>query len=314
MTVNISVILTAYNRKEFLADALESLVSQTINKDEFQVIIISNFDYNVERYDTLNIKKIQSEGTLGQYLQIGVKESTGNILCFLDDDDCFHYNKLEIISKLMRDDTNYVKNEIKNFNKIEEVKEGSLTRTILQSSPRYFIYEGNISCKPSMEFNLSSISVRRDLVSQYLDQLNRLTAGPDTFVWFALIESGGIACYTPIELTYYRVHDSTSNRESRDKRDLLKWYLKMLEFYEFCGEVFHNPHIKTLSASRSALLRVRRYVLSYGNTPLIKGDFKHLFSSGISPSPCKKGSTSLLFKYLKTKFFKKRGRKKDVEV
>ena len=50
--IEISVIVTAYNRKEFLKEALESLNNQTLGKDKFEVILITNFEYNT--YENLN--------------------------------------------------------------------------------------------------------------------------------------------------------------------------------------------------------------------------------------------------------------------
>ncbi len=39
----ISVIITAYNRKEFLLNAIKSAVNQTVNKRHYEIIVIKNF-------------------------------------------------------------------------------------------------------------------------------------------------------------------------------------------------------------------------------------------------------------------------------
>ncbi|MGC9113386.1 glycosyltransferase family A protein [Acidilobus sp.] len=40
----ISVIVTAYNRKQYLPYALRSLESQSLSKDRFEVIVVKNFE------------------------------------------------------------------------------------------------------------------------------------------------------------------------------------------------------------------------------------------------------------------------------
>ena len=64
--IEISVIVIPYNRKEFLNDALESLNSQTLEKDKFEVILITNLEYNTyENLNGVNFKHIIMDGSLG---------------------------------------------------------------------------------------------------------------------------------------------------------------------------------------------------------------------------------------------------------
>ena len=39
----ISVIITAHNRKEFLLEAVNSALNQTLPKDEYEIIVVKNF-------------------------------------------------------------------------------------------------------------------------------------------------------------------------------------------------------------------------------------------------------------------------------
>ena len=43
MKPTLSVIVTAYNRKEFLLEALQSAVNQTLKREEYEIICIKNF-------------------------------------------------------------------------------------------------------------------------------------------------------------------------------------------------------------------------------------------------------------------------------
>jgi glycosyltransferase involved in cell wall biosynthesis len=108
--VYISVIITAYNRREFLLNAIKSALNQTLSKDRYEIIVIKNF--NDDKIDDCinknNIKNILIDGTLGEFLYKAINESHGNILSFLDDNDLFLNNKLEYVYNLFKNDNNLV--------------------------------------------------------------------------------------------------------------------------------------------------------------------------------------------------------------
>ncbi|AAT42890.1 glycosyltransferase [Picrophilus oshimae] len=100
----ISVIITAYNRKEFLLDAVKSALNQTLSKEKYEIIVIKNYnDDNIDEFlNKNNIKNIIMDGTIGEYLYKGINESKGDIISFLDDDDLFFNNKLEYVYNLFK--------------------------------------------------------------------------------------------------------------------------------------------------------------------------------------------------------------------
>jgi len=49
----ISVIVTAHNRREFLLDAVNSALNQTLPKDEYEIIVVRNFLKNFSEYDDI---------------------------------------------------------------------------------------------------------------------------------------------------------------------------------------------------------------------------------------------------------------------
>ena len=87
----ISVIITAYNIKEFLLNAIKSVLKQTLEKKYYEIIVIKNFlDKDIDDLiDEKKIKHILMEGTLGEFLYKGISEANGEIISFLDDDDLF---------------------------------------------------------------------------------------------------------------------------------------------------------------------------------------------------------------------------------
>jgi len=143
----ISVIITAYNRKEFLLDAIKSVINQTLDKRYYEIIVIKNFkDEIIDRFiENNDIKNIIMDGTIGEFLYTGIKNSSGNIISFLDDDDLFLNNKLE-----------YVYNYFKNNNNL-----------VYYHNMAQFIDENNsiINKKnTNKSFNMSCISIKKEII------------------------------------------------------------------------------------------------------------------------------------------------------
>ena len=133
----ISVIVTAYNRKQYLDESLRSLERQTLPKDRFEVILITNFEFDISGY-SMNIRPIVMEGSIGKFIQRGILESNNDRICFLDDDDLFHPQKLQIIFDSFGPEYMYFKNSYKIFyNAIESFNEiARLVKLISKSNSR----------------------------------------------------------------------------------------------------------------------------------------------------------------------------------
>ncbi|MEM3811936.1 MAG: glycosyltransferase [Thermoplasmata archaeon] len=77
MSNYISVIITAYNRKEYLLDAIKSVINQTLNRGFYEIIVVKNFhDKDIDNYITENkVKEINMEGTVREFLRAAILES-----------------------------------------------------------------------------------------------------------------------------------------------------------------------------------------------------------------------------------------------
>ncbi len=91
--MKITVIICTYNRPQLLKKTLQSLVSQSVGKNSFFVLVIDN-GYNdsaraiVANYNNqLNIKYyFENKIGLSQARNRGIKESVTNYVAFIDDD------------------------------------------------------------------------------------------------------------------------------------------------------------------------------------------------------------------------------------
>ena len=99
--IYISVLITAYNRKEYLIKAVNSVLNQSLNRSYYEILVIKNFhDKPIDEYlSQKNIKNIVMDGTEGDYISTGIRESEGKIVSFLDDDDLFNYEKLKYVER-----------------------------------------------------------------------------------------------------------------------------------------------------------------------------------------------------------------------
>lgn len=100
----ISVIIPTYRPCVFLKECLQSLNTQTLSKDKFEIVIVLNgenepyyrFVENIISNFDLDIKFIYTaEKGVSNARNIGLKESVGKYICFIDDDDLVSTNFLE---------------------------------------------------------------------------------------------------------------------------------------------------------------------------------------------------------------------------
>jgi len=109
----VSILLTSYNRPEWLPEAIDSVINQTI--DDWQLVILDDnssdpavaaiiHSYDDKRITTYvsNISEEDRFTTTARYATLinhGVREfSTGKYLCFLGDDDFYYPDKLKLMT------------------------------------------------------------------------------------------------------------------------------------------------------------------------------------------------------------------------
>lgn len=157
----VSVIIPTYNRYTYLLNAVNSVLNQTYTNTE--IIIVNDFssqgeynslDISDSRVKIINLDKETNSRvvcgfpSVGYVRTIGMKNSTGQYIAFLDDDDIWLQNKLELQLKVMKltgckmsctealtgkgpysSDSKYqLYNKERNFNDINAIFRGGLSR------------------------------------------------------------------------------------------------------------------------------------------------------------------------------------------
>lgn len=220
----ISVLVTAYNREQFLGQALDSLIRQTYC--HFEVILITNFHFDLSNYSALNVRHFIQEGTIGSFLYTGVVNSNYDIICFLDDDDLFNANKLEVIARYFDDSlTVFVHN---NYDLIDE-------NGVVRGSSRSHVTS-----------NLSAQSILRSAID--LDTLKNIYASPDLAMYLFALTYGGKVHDLSTKLSLYRRHSQNISSFSRDNIQFME--ITLCQFMAFEALFKNRPCMRIIKFNK----------------------------------------------------------------
>ena len=226
MMPHISVIIQAYNRKEYILGAFRSARRQTLSFKNYEIIVTKNFkdrviDNYIERHGG---KLIFFEGgSVGDQIADAVQNAKGRIICFLDDDDLFLRTKLNFILRTFQREPSllYMHNNLVYIN--EEKKQ--------IKKPNPFEKEGNFIIEPSKVSladlirledlspgqNMSAISIKKPIlinVIKDIDIIKYVSTTPDLILYLLALDygskNGGKLYISRKKLTKYRFHESTS--------------------------------------------------------------------------------------------------------
>ena len=114
----VSTIIPTYKRADKLSRAIDSVLNQTYKKVEVIVVDDNNSDTEyrkktekiMKKYEkNKKVKYIRHEKNMNGNVarNTGIKNSSGEYICFLDDDDFFYKNKIEKQVKFLKDNPQY---------------------------------------------------------------------------------------------------------------------------------------------------------------------------------------------------------------
>ncbi|MGM0440987.1 MAG: glycosyltransferase family 2 protein [Elusimicrobiota bacterium] len=106
-----SVVIPTYNRREFLSKAVESVLEQTFK--DFELIVVDDGSTDgterlIKKYPDKRITYLYQENRgVSRARNRGIKEAAGKYIAFLDSDDWWLEEKLEITRKAIEDNPDY---------------------------------------------------------------------------------------------------------------------------------------------------------------------------------------------------------------
>ncbi len=203
----ITVIIAAYGRKQFLKEAITSVLYQTLPQSKYEIVVIKNFlDKGIDSYIKKNyIKSVLSNtANNGGFIIDALKKSRGDVICFLDDDDKFTRDKLMRVYNEFSKDPKLVFYH----NNYKIINEKSRILTNRNNKERYKHIGRESFVKAA--FNNSSVSISRRLFSNNIKRWNEAKLSIDTLALAFAVKDGGHIKFSNEELTLYRIHGSNS--------------------------------------------------------------------------------------------------------
>ncbi len=249
---HVTVIVTAYNREEFLNRALESLISQDAALGEFEVIVVKNFD-NPEVDRTIRRMGARSlyDNSAHPYAfsEEAVKSAKGDVICFLDDDDLFLPQKISSVTDAFtkNPEVDYYHNSMDYINVNGDAINPpySFSFSVLKKHSRETVLSHEEAGKRIHEliankwdYNKSCISVRKKLLIDHLELARETVSAYDSLIFYLAALCGRSVMATPKILTHYRLNRKSVTMSSRYKFSVrqVKTFSALHDFAEAAGE------------------------------------------------------------------------------
>jgi len=238
----VSIIMPTYNHAQFLDTALQSLVKQSYPNWELFIIdnhstdntiqTISNFDDS-----RISVLSISNKGSIAASRNSALRYAKGEWIAFLDSDDWWEYNKLEMCSKFFDSQTDFIYHNMKVISNTSshysknQIKSRQVNPPILKD----LLLKGNTIAT-------SSVVVRAAIFKKIggMNESQEMIGTEDFNAWLKISKVSENFRHLPEYLGFYRIHDKNT---SMHKAFQLPW----AAISEFLGELSPSENKLILS-------------------------------------------------------------------
>lgn len=293
---SLSVIVVAHTRREFLREAIESVLAQDLGKEEFELIVVRNFsDSDLDAHlASIGAESIVSPDLpLGPKLVEAIHRSHGEVLTFLDYDDMYDPSRLRRVRQAFLDhpDLGFYHNRFSYIGddghplRVEEARAFRLPKVPARRT-RFLSDREKWSMSTRLgglfpDFNSSSAAVRRRVIEPAVPFLARTYVASDTFLFFSALAGTGSMLLDADALTRYRVHSGNSSSAGAGSMEARRE--KLLEFALRAGRDYEIAREYLVQACRGrsfedidARIWVNRLSVAFRSGNSHRRDFLHL--------------------------------------
>lgn len=230
-----SIITPLYNKEQYIADTIDSVLAQTYTDFELIVINDSSTDNSVEIVKSYKDKRIRlyskPNGGVSAARNFGIKKAKGEVVCFLDADDIWDVNYLKELSIIIScyPDCGFFCSAYKKFVEAPNKIVGIYDYRKIDKRDSFVIDFFDASVRKWGIIGLTSaVSVKMEVLKQmeyWFD--TSVCRGEDVDLWvrIALITK---TVYNNVPLMYYRLDacDSLVNKkyDFNNSFKYWKWY------------------------------------------------------------------------------------------
>ena len=195
LTPIVSIVIPTYNHAKFIGKAIQSVIDQTFAN--WEAIVIDNNstdDTNniLRKYNDPRIKylKIDNAGVIAKSRNLGIKVAIGEWIAFLDSDDWWTKDKLEVCFSDIHQEVDFIYHDLEiiggksNFYfKRKNYKGRQLKKPILKDLLLGVIKDGNA-------IGNSSVIVRKNLLTKIggISENKNLVASEDYNTWLRIAQ------------------------------------------------------------------------------------------------------------------------------
>ena len=259
----ISIIIPTYNHANFLNKALRSVSSQTF--EDWEAIVVNNFSEDdteevVKSFndDRISIINFRNNGLIAASRNHGIKNSNSDIIAFLDSDDSWFPEKLEICYKAITNGADLVchnENLVKDGKVLRELSYGPKEK----SSYNEMLFSGNV-------ISTSAVVVKKEhlLEAELFSEQKEHNTAEDYDLWLKLARLEINIEFINNVLGEYLLHESNNSGQVTRHLDAV---ISVTES--------HFNYVSAIEAERSHRLATiyygaARQASSQGNTELAK--------------------------------------------
>ena len=217
----VSIVIPTYNHAKFIGKAIESVLEQTYVNWEAIVIDNQSIDDTqkiINQFKDSRIKyfKISNFGIIAKSRNFGIEVAKGKWIAFLDSDDWWTKNKIEICINNANDNVDFIYHDLEvvyKRNKFIFNKKKTIGRHLKKPILKDLLIS---EIKRGTAIGNSSVIVRKDILNKIggISEDKKIVASEDFNTWLRIAEITDQFKYIKNRLGYYLVHDkSAQNRD-----------------------------------------------------------------------------------------------------
>lgn len=207
---SVSTIIPAYNAAAFIGETLDSLLAQTYDKQEIIVVNDGSTDRTadilVDYGDAIRVLSQENSGQAAAR-NLGARDARGEFLAFVDADDIWLPNKLELqIAKCGSLAMSYTNSVYFGDHLDSEIVKSDVTSQHSGNVLKQLVQENFITA--------SSVMLRADVFRKLGGFSPRFTGIEDWYLWLAVAAEHEIG-YVDDVLVRYRLHGGMTSMNAR---------------------------------------------------------------------------------------------------